>query len=92
MVFIEEKSAKFREHSKTIVNKISKSKGCHKVEILQDINDRNIFFSYSHWSSEEDLNNYRNSEMFKNIWGELRKMFAKKTQAWSTEIITKSDT
>ena len=40
-------------------------KGCHHLEILQDIHHKNIFFSYSHWESEADLDRYRSSDFLK---------------------------
>lgn len=90
MVFQEDKTDIFKEFSKTIVNKIASSKGCHKVNILQDKNNKNTFFSYSLWDSEDDLNNYRSSELFIDIWSKTKVMFADKPLAWSTEIVTKS--
>ena len=42
-----------------------------------------MFFTYSYWNSENDLNEYRNSELFAKVWAETKPMFAEKAQAWS---------
>ena len=58
-------------------------KGCSHLELWQDAHDPNIFFTYSHWESEESLNHYRFSELFKDTWTRTRALFADKANAWS---------
>lgn len=60
--------------------------GCLNVKLVQDIKTKGVFFTISEWESEADLNNYRNSELFQDIWPKVKAMFADKAQAWSTEI------
>ena len=67
--------------------KIISQKGCNLLEMLEDINEVNIFFTYSWWDSEDDLNNYRNSELFKDVWSKTKILFDKKPEAWSTKKI-----
>lgn len=62
---------------------IRNMEGCAHLELLNDINTANIFFTYSHWNSENDLNNYRNSELFESVWGKTKVLFAAKAEAWS---------
>lgn len=57
--------------------------GCEMVEVFQDIHNKNIFFTHSRWNSEKDLNNYRESELFKRVWAETKKTFAGRPEAWS---------
>jgi heme-degrading monooxygenase HmoA len=66
-------------------NAISSFKNCLGVELLRDINDPFKFFTYSKWESETDLNHYRESELFNNVWTETKKLFADKPEAWSVE-------
>ena len=40
--------------------------------MLKDINDVNFIFTYSWWDSEGDLNNSRNSELFKDFWSKTK--------------------
>ena len=57
--------------------------GCMHLELWQDANNPNIYFTYSNWDSEEDLNHYRYSEFFKETWGLTKALFSEKPQAWS---------
>ena len=47
----------------------------------------NILFTYSSWNAAEDLENYRNSELFKETWSYVKSLFEAKAEAWSTEIV-----
>ena len=64
---------------------IRNMKGCNHLELLNDINSTNIFFTYSYWDSEKDLDNYRNSELFGGVWTKTKKLFIAKPEAWSVE-------
>jgi len=57
--------------------------GCTHLELWQDTTRENIFFTYSHWESEANLDHYRFSQFFKETWGLTKAMFADKPQAWS---------
>lgn len=57
--------------------------GCRHLELWQDANASDVYFTYSHWDSEEALNNYRFSELFKDTWASTKALFAEKPQAWS---------
>lgn len=59
--------------------------GCTHLELLNDINEKNIFFTYSYWESENDLNNYRNSDVFIKVWTQTKVLFIAKAEAWSVE-------
>lgn len=61
--------------------------GCEFLELWQDVNEPNKFFTHSIWQSEHHLNHYRFSEFFKETWTLTKAMFAEKAQAWSVEII-----
>ncbi len=68
-------------------SKIRGFKGCEKIELYRDKKDKNIFFTYSFWQSEADLENYRNSDLFKNVWAKTKILFNGKPQAWSLDKI-----
>ena len=59
------------------------SEGCFKVELLSDLNNKCLFFTYSLWENEEALNNYRKSEFFGKIWPKTKSILATKPSAWS---------
>lgn len=62
---------------------ILKQKGCISVTMMKNIHQKNEFFTYSLWKNEEDLNNYRNTELFKSVWKKLKSNFSTKPEAWS---------
>lgn len=66
---------------------IASFKGCRSVQLLRDINNPNIFFTYSKWDSEQSLENYRNSELFNTVWSTVKQWFAGKPEAWSVAVI-----
>ena len=68
-------------------DKITTFDGCYSVELLRDINTQNIFFTYSTWDSENSLNRYRESNIFKDIWSKTKPLFSNKAVAWSLEEI-----
>jgi autoinducer 2-degrading protein len=52
---------------------------------MRDKNESNVFYTVSHWNAEPDLNNYRNSEFFKETWSKTKSLFSEKPQAYSME-------
>ena len=63
--------------------KILSFEGCSEVELLQDVHNPNIFFTYSIWDDLEQLNKYRNSDMFFKVWSKVKLIFADRPEAWS---------
>jgi len=59
--------------------------GCEFLELYRDKKKTNVFFTYSFWSSEADLENYRQSELFKTVWTETKVLFDAKPEAWSVD-------
>lgn len=72
------------ENNKT---KIRHFEGCQFLELYQDKTNTNVFFTYSYWDSETDLERYRQSELFKNVWSKTKPLFNDKPQAWSVDKI-----
>ena len=83
MTFRLEAISAFLENFETHKHLIRNSPGCHHVELWQDHADKNIFVTYSHWESEEALNKYRDSELFKSVWSFTKALFSDKPQAFS---------
>lgn len=85
LTFKKENIASFEqifEESKKLIRNVE---GCTFLELLQDKDNPNIFFTYSYWQTEENLEHYRNSELFKNIWGKTKILFAERAEAWSVD-------
>lgn len=66
-------------------SKIRAFQGCNHLELLQDKNASNIFFTYSFWTDPKDLENYRQSELFQNVWSATKQLFCAKPEAWSVD-------
>ena len=64
---------------------IRNSSGCRLLELYRGKQDENIFFTYSYWEKEEDLENYRNSDLFKEVWAETKVLFNDRPQVWSVD-------
>ncbi len=60
-------------------------KGCKFLELYRNKEQPNIFFTYSYWETETDLENYRQSELFKTVWSKTKVFFNRKPEAWSVE-------
>ena len=85
MTFREESTEEFQEIFEASKHKIRAMDGCQYLELLRDINQPNIFMTHSHWNSETDLNNYRDSELFRTTWAKTKVLFAEKPLAFSVE-------
>ncbi|UMB55089.1 antibiotic biosynthesis monooxygenase [Lutibacter sp. A64] len=69
--------------------KIRNSNGCRLLELYRDKKEPTLFFTYSYWETEQDLENYKNSELFKNVWAKTKILFNKKPEAWSVDTVVK---
>lgn len=85
MSFHEDKIPAFLENFETVKHKIRNAEGNRFLELYQDKNNREIFFTYSYWETEADLENYRNSELFNSVWTFTKKLFNAKPEAWSVD-------
>lgn len=64
---------------------IRNSEGCRLLELYRDQTDPNLFFTYSYWETNQDLENYRNADLFKSVWAKTKVLFNKKPEAWSVD-------
>ena len=87
MEFMDDKVENFIKLFQTNKDKILAFDGCQSVDLLRDINTKNIFFTYSIWESESSLNKYRESNTFKDIWSKTKPLFSNKAKAWSVKEI-----
>ena len=85
MSFHQEHIPAFLENFETMKTKIRNTAGNRFLELYQDKNDPCIFFTYSHWETEDDLENYRQSELFNDVWTFTKKLFNAKPEAWSVD-------
>lgn len=71
----------FKKHEELIRN----FPGCTSLELLRDADDPTCFATLSYWNSPDDLENYRKSDLFKNVWGQTKTLFAERSIAFSLE-------
>ncbi len=90
LTFKPENIPSFERIFETTKSKITDFKGCSMVELYQDIKNPNVFFTYSFWENESDLENYRSSVFFKQVWSKTKLLFAEKPKAWSLKQCSKS--
>ncbi len=87
MSFHEEHIPKFLENFEVVKDKIRNAPGNRYLELYQDKHNPQIFFTYSYWESETDLENYRNSLLFQEVWQFTKALFNVKPEAWSVDKI-----
>lgn len=81
-----DKVEEFKEIYESNMHLIRKHEGCQKLELLQENGKfNNVVMTYSYWDSKEDLETYRNSELFLKIWKTVKPLFCAKPEAWSME-------
>lgn len=88
MEFEPEKVEEFLSNFEENKREIRAFEGCDMLKLLRDIDNTNIFFTYSYWEDETFLERYRNSELFKGVWAKTKVLFNAKPEAWSTEIVS----
>jgi heme-degrading monooxygenase HmoA len=87
MIFRDEEVESFKQLFEERKSLIRNFEGCTHLELWQDKSKPSVFFTYSHWASEEHLNNYRNSHFFDDTWTLTKQKFAGKPEAWSVEMV-----
>ncbi|WP_053992413.1 putative quinol monooxygenase [Mangrovimonas sp. TPBH4] len=85
MSFQPEKIDTFLSNFEANKTKIRAFEGCQFLELYRDKTNPNIFFTYSYWDTETDLENYRHSELFKGVWANTKPLFNAKPEAWSVD-------
>lgn len=87
MEFEKENIPAFLSNFEEVKKKIRNSPGCCFLELYRDKNNEAIFFTYSRWEDEDDLENYRNSPLFKEVWSQTKPLFRKRAEAWSVDTL-----
>ena len=85
MSFHEEHVDAFLANFEQMKVEIRNAPGNRLLELYRDKANSNIFFTYSYWESEADLENYRQSELFSGVWSFTKKLFNDKPEAWSVD-------
>jgi quinol monooxygenase YgiN len=83
MTFEPERLADFLAIFRASENKIRNMPGCRYLELWQDAAAPNIYCTYSHWDSAADLDAYRRSALFGQVWPATKALFAAPPLAFS---------
>ena len=78
-----DKINQFYEYYKEVKDAIRSFEGCRHTELLSNIPGDGILFTYSLWDRSEDLENYRQSELFRSTWAKVKPLFRARAEAWS---------
>lgn len=87
MEFEQDKVPVFLANFEAIKSKIRNFPGCSFLELYADKNDASTYFTYSRWDKETNLELYRNSELFKEVWATTKSMFRSNPEAWSVDTL-----
>ncbi len=87
MEFEAENVPTFLANFDKVKEKIRGFEGCSFLELYRDKNDETIFFTYSRWRDDTDLENYRKSSLFKEVWGQTKPLFRARAEAWSVDTV-----
>lgn len=85
MEFQPEHADDFLAHFKSIAHLIRAFPGVAHLELHRDADKPNVFYTYSQWAGTDDLEVYRQSELFKTTWAKAKTWFAGKPQAFSLQ-------
>ncbi|MDW8302151.1 MAG: putative quinol monooxygenase [Bacteroidia bacterium] len=72
----------FDEHARQIRN----YPGCMELVLCKDTRIANRFYTYSVWNSEQDLENYRQSDFFRQLWSKIKGLLKEKPLAFSLQV------
>jgi quinol monooxygenase YgiN len=85
MQFKPEKVAEFLSHFDSVKDRVRNQPGCTEMFLYKDKAQANVYFTISTWELEIDLERYRKSEFFKEVWFFTKELFEVKAEAWSIE-------
>lgn len=85
MSFHENNVTAFLDNFEQVKQHIRNSPGNRFLELYRDKKDPSVFFTYSYWETEADLENYRKSALFNEVWTFTRQLFKEKPEAWSVD-------
>jgi heme-degrading monooxygenase HmoA len=75
MTFKENSCDQFESIFYSYRDKIAGAQGCQHLELWKDIDQPNVYFTYSIWEDVADLERYRHSDTFKVVWPLTKALF-----------------
>lgn len=78
------KEALFLDIFEDVKKEIRTQAGCEGLEVLRSELEGHVsIWTISIWQSEDDLNAYRSSALFKKTWSAVKLLFSGKARAWT---------
>ncbi|PZR36297.1 MAG: antibiotic biosynthesis monooxygenase [Azospira oryzae] len=59
--------------------------GCIHLQLLKDVHSPLTYTTMSHWEQADNLEHYRQSALFQQVWARVKPLFADRPQAFSLE-------
>jgi len=87
LTFIPEQADHFVQLFEDVKEKIRATEGCLSLRLIRDRSDPSIFMTYSIWEGPEYLQQYRRSELFKDLWTQMKPLFSHAPEAWSLDVL-----
>jgi quinol monooxygenase YgiN len=78
-----EKVDDFKNYFSNSCLRIRGFSGCTDLELYTDVAQPNVMITFSKWESEQHLNSYRNSDLFRETWALVKPLFIEKPFAFS---------
>ena len=91
MKFKPEHSDDFRALFEATYPKIRQLPGCTFLQLVADPDGPADFMTISHWQAAEDLDAYRDSELFGEVWPQVKAMMRDKPWAKSYQVVAGDD-
>lgn len=67
--------------------RIRQQPGCRHLELWQDADQPHIYCTFSRWASAAELDNYRRSALFGEVWPATKRLFAAPPMAFSSTVV-----
>ena len=83
MDFDPQKVEDFLALFETVKGKIATFPGCNHLELCKDASSDHVYYTFSKWDSEDDLEAYRHSDLFIDTWAKTKVLFGGKPLAYS---------
>ncbi|WP_089357306.1 putative quinol monooxygenase [Ekhidna lutea] len=85
MDFDPQKVVEFLALFETVKEKIATFPGCNHLELCKDAKLDHVYYTFSKWESEDDLEKYRHSPLFEDTWAKTKVLFGGKPVAYSLD-------
>ena len=83
MEFQPEKVHDFLSLFEEVKPKIAARQGCTHLELCKDASLDHVYYTFSIWEREEDLESYRHSDLFEDTWARTKVLFGGRPLAYS---------